>query len=86
MLFFVFDTNLIGDSIIVQNENLFLLIDSCNEHKWVTYSPFYRVAKQYTLIIDENNPGNQFQWSILSFKKKSDSAMISITVLSGLLL
>lgn len=69
-------------AIIVQNENLFLLIDACNEHK-VTYSPFYRVAKQYTLIIDENNPGNQFQWSILSFKKKSDSAMKSITVLSG---
>ncbi len=64
-------------SIIVQNENLFLLIDACNEHKWVTYSPFYRVAKQYTLIIDENNPEIKFQWSILSFKKKSVSAMKS---------
>ncbi len=61
---------------IVQNENLFILIDACNGYKWVTYSPFYRVGKQNTLIIGENNSGNQFQLSILS-------SMKSLTVLSG---
>lgn len=49
------------------------------------HSPFYRVAKQYTLIIDEKKKNLEINSSgqYCPLKKNSDSAMKSITVLSG---